>query len=101
VDRPKPEHAAERVDTLAQDGDSWVRWNALLHPQTPAHTLQAMADQEAAMSRPRWFHVRSVIVHHPNTSPTLRQELLAVGACRTCPSDTCPGFLPFRRRQSA
>jgi hypothetical protein len=33
---------------LAQDVDSTVRWNALLHPMTPTQALQTMADQEAA-----------------------------------------------------
>jgi hypothetical protein len=89
-----PNTPPDALGSLTEDEDPWVQWNALLHPHTPAAALQTVADEEAATARSRRF----IIVHHPNTSPALRAELIAAGACPTCPDEACDGFRPFRRR---
>jgi hypothetical protein len=69
---------------LAQDEDYSVQWNALLNPNLPDSALRSLAQQEAEESNGRWFISRRLIVHHPNVSDELREQLVAVGACE-CP----------------
>ena len=96
-----PATPADALHAVAQDGDATVRWNALLHPRTPPEALRILADREAVTASATWFIVRGLVVHHPNAAPPLRTELLAAGACRTCPSDSCPGFRPYTAGPSA
>ena len=87
----------DALDALARDTDSTVRWNALLNPRTTAHTLDWIALREATEAPAGLFIERGHIVHHPNTPADLRRDLLAAGACRTCPDHPCTGFEVYRR----
>jgi hypothetical protein len=69
---------------LAQDEDSSVQWNALLNPNLPDSALRWLVQQEAEKSDGRWFLNRRLVVHHPNVSDELREQLITAGACE-CP----------------
>ncbi|GAA3990539.1 hypothetical protein GCM10022247_06640 [Allokutzneria multivorans] len=69
---------------LAEDEDDTVRWNALLNPNLPDAALRSLAQREEAESGGRSFIVRCLVVHHPNASAELRDQLVAAGACE-CP----------------
>lgn len=69
---------------LAEDEDSSVQWNALLNSNLPDSALRSLAQQEAEKSGGRWFLRRRLIVHHPNVSDELREQLITAGACE-CP----------------
>ncbi|MBR7833800.1 hypothetical protein KDL01_11020 [Actinospica durhamensis] len=91
-----PATPADALDRLARDCDASVRWNALVNPLLPDEALSWMAEREEGEHGSRWFHERSLIVHHPNASEGLRAELIAAGACR-CP-EWCSGRSTFAAR---
>src|SRR5688500_13207546 len=70
----------DALGTLLHDEDRSVQWHALFHARTPPEALELLARQEAdeaaASDRAGLTGNRHYIVHHPNTAPELRAELL-------------------------
>jgi hypothetical protein len=97
VDGTQPQHPADALDLLAEDEDGMVRWNALLHARTPTHALVRLADQEQDRYGDRAFIIRDLVAHHPNTPQSLRESLMATGACKNC-SPTCHGWRVYTHR---
>ena len=91
-----PRTPPDALGQLLHDVDSWVQWNALLHHATPSDALLRLAELEEATYGQRNSLLRSMIVHHPNTSETLRTRLTEEGACRT--PGFCAGHDVYRRR---
>jgi ribosomal protein S18 acetylase RimI-like enzyme len=77
------------LDHLMRDEDSDVRWNALLHPRTPARALIRAVDDVI---------YRENVAHHPNTPEDLRRDLRAAGVCPNC-SPACPGWRVYTHRE--
>jgi hypothetical protein len=80
---------------LAEDEDSWVQWNALLNLNLPDSALRSLAQQESEKFGGEWFHIRRLVVHHPNVSDELREQLITAGAC------VCPRLCGLRAYQAA
>ncbi len=77
----------DALDSLADDGDEIVRWNALLNGRMPATALARVARDRHR----RRYVVRRLIAHHGNTPGELRRELREDGVCEDC-SPECPGW---------
>jgi hypothetical protein len=97
-----PNTPPDALQVLLQDTDYSVQTNALLHPRTPAAALEFLARQEAeeadAAGLPGMTAKRSLVAHHPNTPPQLREQLIAANVCCSCPRHPCDIAQFFHRR---